>query len=327
VAACVAPAGHVAVTGDCDDARNDVYPGAAELCDLVDNDCDAEIDEDVGSTFYRDGDADGYGVTADAVIGCVLPEGYALQPDDCNDELAGVHPGATEICDEIDNDCDGFVDEEGAFLFYRDVDADGHGDGLAVTQGCRAPDGFVTAGDDCPDAPELCDGIDNDCDLAVDEDNQVEYFRDADGDGFGDGGVAQTSCQTHAGWVTNADDCDDAAGAVNPGAEEICDGVDNDCDGNIDGDTCRQCDATTLGVLAGNARYGLAYVLYQGQDGTLGICSYRGNHAGNAFVLDEGCGCDAGQVIDARWVTMFVATLPWYGTTRASATLLPPGCE
>ncbi len=113
-----------------------------------------------------------------------------------------------------------------------DVDADADNDGYPESVDCDDTDDSVH-----PDAQELCDGVDNDCDDAVDEDAEdgFEGFWDGDGDGHGDPALPITSC-TSEGLVVLADDCDDARADVHPGAVEACDGVDNDCDEVIDED-------------------------------------------------------------------------------------------
>ena len=109
------------------------------------------------------------------------------------------------------------------------VDADG--DGFFSDEDCDDTEPQVN-----PEADEYCDGIDNDCDGATDESdalNAVAWYRDTDGDGFGDPTATSTACQGPPGYVADATDCDDENGEVHPDADEICnDGLDNDCDGD-----------------------------------------------------------------------------------------------
>ena len=194
---------------------------------------------------------------------------YSECGGDCNDTVASIRPGATELCDGIDNDCDGSVDEGGLTrTWYRDLDEDGFGD-PTTTQvtacGTPAPPGFVANDQDCDDGnaarfpgnPEVCDAIDNDCDATVDEGlPQNTYYRDADGDGYGNPGQTRDDCAAvpPPGYVAAAGDCNDADRAVNPGATEICtDAVDNDCDGSLDAqDTpCSGLGVTDLRFAAG----------------------------------------------------------------------------
>ena len=177
--ACTQPTGSVSSTGDCDDEDPATYPGAVEVCDDLDNDCNGAIDDaaTVGARwFYADSDADGYGDAALPVWGCSTPVGYADDATDCDDADAGSYPGRRESCDGADNDCDGSVDEAGAsgeLTWYVDADADGSGSLASRTQACDLPAGYAASHDDCDDAEplatpgnaEVCgDGIDNDCD-------------------------------------------------------------------------------------------------------------------------------------------------------------------
>ncbi len=219
-------------TSDCNDADGAINPGAVEVCDDIDNNCDGAIDEGLSV----DSDNDGYSA----------PGSCGGDGDDCNDGNALIHPGATEECDppNVDWDCDGIAGG-----------ADADGDGVPQCQGdcddtsalaypggeelcdgldnnCNLlfdegfdidGDGYVPCVDDCndddiainPGADEACDLVDNDCDTLIDED------FDADADGV-------STC------ADPVPDCDDDNASVFPGAAEICDGLDNNCSFQID---------------------------------------------------------------------------------------------
>jgi hypothetical protein len=252
--ACEAPAGMQAEGGDCDDGDRSVNPDAPEICDDIDNDCDGLTDEDDAldaPTWYGDLDGDGYGDPATELRACTLPDDASEDASDCDDSDPRVHPGAPELCDGIDNDCDGFTDEDDAvdaLTWYADTDGDGYGDPASTAAACARPEGHVAEPNDCDDsrddvypaAPERCDGVDNDCDLFVDEDavDAPTWYADTDGDGYGDPGVAALYCEATAGWVepSLATDCDDGDAAIHPSATEVCDGADNDCDALVDDD-------------------------------------------------------------------------------------------
>lgn len=103
--------GYYAEIDDCNDNNAAIHPGATEVCDGVDNDCDGQTDEGVKTTFYRDADNDGYGNPSVTTQACSVPAGYVSNSLDCNDGNGNIHPGATEICDGIDNNCNGQPDE------------------------------------------------------------------------------------------------------------------------------------------------------------------------------------------------------------------------
>ncbi len=171
-----------------------------------------------------------------------------IEGEDCDDTDPNVHPGATETCDGVDQDCDGTVDEDAvdAQTLHEDADGDGYGDPGSIALSCSELAGWVEDATDCDDgdaavnpaATEVCNGIDDDCDELVDDDDAIEdgslYFEDADADGYGDSTSSRLACEQPVGWVSNASDCDDGDDAINPEAEEVCNGVDDDCDGLVD---------------------------------------------------------------------------------------------
>ncbi|AKF86695.1 hypothetical protein MFUL124B02_31355 [Myxococcus fulvus 124B02] len=244
VQACAQPHGYVATAGDCDDTQSSRRPGAAEVCDDIDNDCDAQVDEGVPTqAWYRDADGDGFGDASQPVQGCRQPSGYVANASDCNDANGAVRPGATEVCDSVDNDCDGQLDEGTLTTWYRDADADGYGNGSQPTQACARPSGYVSNNGDCndsdgairPGATEVCDGVDNNCSGATDEGVPTQtWYRDADGDGYGTSTTSTQRCSQPSGYVANASDCNDASASVRPGATEVCDSLDNNCNGSVD---------------------------------------------------------------------------------------------
>ena len=247
VEACDSPDGYVAVGGDCDDTTAESFPGNVEYCDGVDNDCDGDIDEDVQETFWADGDGDGYGDPDSVIETCEEVSGYVANSDDCDDTSSISYPLADEICDELDNDCDGTVDEGVTDTYYADVDGDTYGVSDMTTEACDLPTGYSDIPGDCddavaainPDALEECDTVDNDCDGTIDEDDAIDaltWYRDNDTDGYGESTLSTLSCTQPPGYVADATDCDDGDAAQYPGADEYCNTEDDDCDGTIDED-------------------------------------------------------------------------------------------
>ncbi len=209
-------AGAVCVEGTCGACRSDADCTGPERCGVV----------TAGACGCADLDHDGHSC------------------DDCNDGDATVFPGAGEVCDGKDNNCDGQVDEGALTRFYADQDRDGYGNPGLSLERCTPPDGYVTRGDDCndldptmhPDRAEVCDYRDNNCDGTIDEGVRATYYRDSDGDGYGDPGNTIEGCVTPAsGFISVAGDCDDTRTDVHPGASETCNNRDDNCDGVVDG--------------------------------------------------------------------------------------------
>ncbi len=178
----------------------------------------------------RDGDGDGWSA-----------------PEDCEDGSTAIHPEADEVCDGLDNDCDGEVDEDpvDGVVGWPDADGDGYGAEGEELASCAAIESYIAVGGDCddddaqihPEVEEVCDGLDNDCDGLEDEgpQDELESWPDADGDGYGEDIEAGPGCRVAEGWVAAGGDCDDANPLAWPGAEELCGPDDEDCDPNTEG--------------------------------------------------------------------------------------------
>lgn len=172
-----------------------------------------------------------------------------LSTADCDDTDALRYPYAPEWCNELDDDCDGFVDEEArdAQRSYADLDGDGAGDSSTVVEACGVAEGRVTRGADCDDTDparspaftEVCNFIDDDCNTLIDDDDPGVtgtslWYPDADADGYGDGSARTWACVAPVGALTTSGDCDDADFRDHPGGVETCNDDDEDCDGVVD---------------------------------------------------------------------------------------------
>ncbi|MBX5481257.1 MAG: putative metal-binding motif-containing protein [Myxococcaceae bacterium] len=157
---CAPPAGFSALDGDCNDNDETIFPGQTEVCDGKDNDCDGAVDENLAPiTLYPDADHDGHGVpSSQTKTGCTPPPGWAPTHDDCADDDPARHPGAAEVCNFEDDNCDGEVDE-GARVIC--------GVGMCARYGLSCDPKLCTPGQ--PE-PEQCNYLDDDCDGVNDND-------------------------------------------------------------------------------------------------------------------------------------------------------------
>jgi len=263
------------VANDCNDGSAVVNPNATEVCNGVDDNCNGQVDEGAPqcTTYYKDADGDGFGVSADTKCTCAPSGAYtATKGGDCNDLSPQAYPGATEVCNNGDDDCDGQIDEpgsQGCITYYKDADGDGYG--LLNDTACRcaplAPYSATLSGD-CndsngnvnPGAKEVCNAIDDDCDGNANEEGSPgcsNFYRDNDGDAYGVNGDVKCYCAA-AGTYTAAvgGDCNDNSASTFPGAKELCDGLDNNCNGQVDEGAAGQC--TTYYRDGDNDGHGLA---------------------------------------------------------------------
>ena len=236
--------GYTIVSGDCDDFDKDINPGRLEVCNGFDDDCNGIADDGIAfSSYFTDLDNDGFG-TEESKSFCSDPGmGYTIINGDCDDVNGTVHPGSKEICNGFDDDCNGIADDGIFTVYYTDLDNDGFGTDEFKTF-CNDPGiGYTTMKGDCDDADasinpasaETENNFDDDCN-GVKDDGIIftTYFTDLDNDGFGTEETKSFSYDPGKGYSTTGGDCDDANRKISPAAGEICNGIDDDCNGIID---------------------------------------------------------------------------------------------
>ncbi len=256
------PGGMRVAGTDCNDSNPNVRPNQSEACNGIDDNCNAMADEGLAiNSYYPDCDGDMYGRMPSAGTGCAPPSGppactsgtspgWATNSSDCDDRAAAVHTGAAEICDGIDNNCDGSVDPGCPCLLgaARQCGAMAPGGGFYTTAPCHP--GTQTcvmdtagtsstwtgcAGNRDPAAAETCTTAeDDDCNGVTNDASSVDatnWYLDVDRDGYGgELSVAVRACiPPGVGYASSHSDCNDAIGAIHPGAPEVCNGIDDNC--------------------------------------------------------------------------------------------------
>jgi hypothetical protein len=157
---------------DCDDNNAAINPAADEICDGIDNNCNVDIDEGLLNVYFADLDSDGFGDPFNSMEMCELTAGYSEDNSDCDDGNSSIFPGATEICNDFDDNCNDLVDDGLEFFtLYQDNDGDGYGSETTIST-CEMLNGYALNAGDCddanafafPTAVEVCgNGVDDDC--------------------------------------------------------------------------------------------------------------------------------------------------------------------
>ena len=345
---------------DCDDSNDMVNASGIEVCgNGIDEDCSGsdEVCEIAGCTDMNACNYDANATLEDGT--CTYPtesylncDGLCLNDGDadgvcdelevtgctdataCNyDAMATEDDGSCilpmdEVCNDVDDDCDGEVDEFVTTAYYFDGDADGFGDAQEVVFACSAPAGYVDNADDCDDAimtfedldndgygsnnltacgisnntdcddnnasinagtAEVCNDIDDDCDGSIDNGlTFVGYYADADLDGYGAGNASSFCADPGVGYSTTNDDCDDMNAGINPGATEI---EGNDVDENCDGE-----------VLSVSTTSVMTFQLYPNPTRGMLYLEHNANSAVTVTVLDaQGKVVTKESLVQSKW--------------------------
>lgn len=318
--------------GDCNDANIAIKPGAAELCNQLDDDCDGSVDEGLPlNTYYRDADGDTFGNAAVTTQACgSAPSGYVANNTDCDDAVASINPGAAEIyCDNIDQRCNGAGDET--------PDQDNDTFDVCGPVNVLNPDGKVADCSDLnpsayPGALEvICNGVDEACNGGSDE------APDGDSDGADRCGFADPFNPD-----TFATDCDDANPNRAPQLAELCDLIDNDCDNTVDegfstSTYFRDNDSDTFGTTSTTQQACIAPPGYVTSStdcndsnpainpGAVELCNDNLDNDCDASIDVADSSCASLDVSNLRFQTGGKVTLTWDNATSASSYALYRG--
>lgn len=331
--ACNQPAGFVPDDTDCDDTNAAISPAQVELCNDLDDDCDGTIDEDSArdaASWYGDTDNDGYGDFGSDTVSCAAPSGYVDNHTDCDDTNRAVNPSAIEVCNTIDDDCDSVIDESDAAdatTWYADADSDTHGDPDATLIECVQPSGYVLSADDCndadpaisPDATEICNSLDDDCNSLVDDGAGPTWYADADSDTYGDPSSSTVACTPSGSDVADYTDCDDTNPDVHPGATERTDGVDEDCDGSVDDGGWHGTGADGPLTVSGTTTLGAASVVTAISGATLTVSGTPVVSVGDEILVLNMHGSDAAHTHVGTYAFLWVAGVSGSDVTVESA--------
>jgi hypothetical protein len=266
---------------------------------------DADPDILNQSSWYADTDNDSFGNAATTTLACTQPTGFVADSSDCDDGNAAIYPGALEVCNGLDDDCDSLMDDDDPdildqTLWYIDADSDGYGDTTTTTLACTQPSGFVADASDCDDsnasinpiAVEDCNLVDDDCNGIVDDVEEVidTWYADTDGDGYGDPLVSVVSTTQPSGYVANDLDCDDTDSTIRPDAVETCGtATDEDCNSSTDGCAVSGFNAISGPILTGATlgdSLGFSNLLEDiNQDGFADLLINQGIYTNNDSVL------------------------------------------